>query len=156
MTFIKKDPSYLLEEIINTKQTEDIINIIKSFKTSDNSINTTIYAINSETNHKYNSNSYYLQSYSCKKILENRTFINTLENLRLTGDIYDINKWFDDITGKENSYKELISLLNIVHDLEIEYVNKKYFKSLTLSKIKDNVNKIMRIVETFNNNVNFR
>jgi hypothetical protein len=156
MTFIKKHPSYLLEEIINTKQTEDIINIIKSFKTSDNSINTTIYAINSETNHKYNSNSYYLQSYSCKKILENRTFINTLENLRLTGDIYDINKWFDDITGKENSYKELISLLNIVHDLEIEYVNKKYFKSLTLSKIKDNVNKIMRIVETFNNNVNFR
>jgi hypothetical protein len=156
LSFIKKDPSYLLEEIINTKQTEDIINIIKGFNVEDIEINNTIYAINSETNHKYNSQSYYLQSYSCKKILENRTFINTLENLRLTGDIYDIDKWFDNITGVSNSYKELIILLNKVHDLELEYTKRKYFKSLVLNKIKDTVNKIMRIVETFNNNVNYR
>jgi hypothetical protein len=156
LSFIKKDPSYLLEEIINTKQTEDIINIIKGFNVEDIEINNTIYAINSETNHKYNSQSYYLQSYSCKKILQNRTFINTLENLRLTGDIYDIDKWFDNITGVSNSYKELIILLNKVHDLELEYTKRKYFKSLVLNKIKDTVNKIMRIVETFNNNVNYR
>ena len=32
LSFIRKDTSYILEEIINTKQTEEIIDIIKSFK----------------------------------------------------------------------------------------------------------------------------
>ena len=101
INFIKKDPSYMLEEIINTKQTEEIIDIIKSFDENNRDISNTIYAINNETDHKYNSNSYYLESYFCRQILENRTFINTLANLRLTGDVYNITKWFDDIIGKE-------------------------------------------------------
>ena len=156
LSFIRKDKSYLLEEIINTKQTEDIINIIKKFDSTNKSISNTIYAINSETASKYNSNSYYLEGYVCKKILTNKTFINTLETLRLNGEVYDISKWFDDITGKQGEYKELINLLNEVYDLEIEYSNRKYFKIFTLNKIKDASNKIMRIVDTFNNNVNFR
>lgn len=156
LSFLKKDPSYLLEEIINTKQTEDVINIIKGFNQHDSTLSNTIYAINSETSNSYNSNSYYLEGYVCKKILENRTFIKTLETLRLTGDIYDINKWFDDIIGKEGSYKELISLLNETYNLEIEYSKRKFFKSTTLGKIKDTSRKIMRLVETFNNNVNYR
>lgn len=156
LSFIKKDPSFMLEEIINTKQTEDIINIIKSFDQNNPAISNTIYAINSETAHQYNSNSYYLEGYICKKILNNKTFIKTLENLRLTGDIYDINKWFDDIIGKDGSYKELISLLNETYNLEIEYSARKFFKSITLVKIKDTSRKIMHIVETFNNNVNYR
>ena len=156
LTFIKKNPSYMLEEIINTKQTEEIIDIIKSFDNSNRDISNTIYAINNETDHKYNSNSYYIESYSCKQILENRTFINTLANLRLNGDVYDIDKWFDDIVGHEGSYKELIKLLNEIYELEIEYSKKKLFKSITLGKIRDTSRKIMRIVETFNNNVNYR
>ena len=156
LSFIKKDPSYLLEEIINTKQTEDIINIIKDFNSPDSEISNTIYAINSETSNKYNSNSYYLEGYICKKILNNKTFIKTLENLRLVGEIYDISTWFDNIIGEENSYKELIKLLNEVSDLELEYSKKKYFKSITLGKIKDTSTKIIRIVEKFNNNVNYR
>ncbi len=156
LSFIRKDKSYLLEEIINTKQTEDIINIIKKFDSTNKSISNTIYAINSETASKYNSNSYYLEGYVCKKILTNKTFIKTLETLRLNGEVYDISKWFDDITGKQGEYKELINLLNEVYDLEIEYSNRKYFKIFTLNKIKDASNKIMRIVDTFNNNVNFR
>lgn len=156
LSFVKKDPSFMLEEIINTKQTEDIINIIKTFDPDNRSISNTIYAINSETRHKYNSNSYYLQSYICKEILNNRTFISTLENLRITGDIYDISKWFDDIVGKDGKYKELITLLNDVYNLEIEYSNKKYFKSFTLGKIKDASRSIMRIIDEYNNNVNFR
>ena len=100
MAFIKKDDSYILEEIINTKQTEDIINIMKKFNPNDTTIQNTIYAINAETNHKYNSDSYYLQSYICKEILSNRTFLPTLENLRINGEIYDIPNWFDDIMGE--------------------------------------------------------
>ena len=156
LTFVRKDPSYLLEEIINTKQTEEVINIIKSFDFENRDISNNIYAINNETDHKYNSNSYYLESYACKQILENRTFINTLANLRLVGEVFNITKWFDDITGQEGSYKELISLLNKIYDLEKEYVDRKLFKSLTLGKIRETSRKIMRIVETFNNNVNYR
>ena len=156
LSFVRKDPSYILEEIINTKQTNDIINIIKSFKPNNQEIDNTIYAINSETSNKYNSNSYYLQGYICKQILENKTFINTLENLRIAGEVYDINNWFDNIIGKEGSYKELIHLLNEIFELEIEYTKRKMFKSLLIGKIKDESLKVMRIVETFNNNVNFR
>ena len=156
LTFVRKDSSYLLEEIINTKQTEEVINIIKSFDFENRDISNTIYAINNETDHKYNSNSYYLESYACKQILENRTFINTLANLRLVGEVFNITKWFDDITGQEGSYKELISLLNKIYDLEKEYIDRKFFKSITLGKIRDTSRKIMRIVETFNNNVNYR
>ena len=156
LSFVRKDPSYLLEEIINTKQTEEVINIIKSFDFENRDISNTIYAINNETDHKYNSNSYYLESYACKQILENRTFINTLANLRLVGEVFNITKWFDDITGQEGSYKELISLLNKIYDLEKEYVDRKLFKSLTLGKIRETSRKIMKIVETFNNNVNYR
>ena len=156
LSFVRKDASYILEEIINTKQTNDIINIIKSFNPNDSEIDNTIYAINSETSHKYNSNSYYLQGYICKKILENKTFINTLENLRINGEVYDINNWFDNIIGTEGSYKEFITLLNDVFDLELEYSRRKVFKSILLGKIKDESLKIMRIIDTFNNNVNFR
>ena len=156
LTFVKKDPSYILEEIINTKQTSDIINIIKEFDPNNNSISNTIYAINSMTNHKYNSNSYYLQSYVCREMLTNRTFISTLENLRINGEIYDIEKWFDDIIGEDGTYKELIKSLHEVYDLEVEYTKRKLFKSIIIGKIKDISRKIMRIVEKFNNNVNFR
>ena len=152
LTFIKKEDSYILEEIINTKQTNDIINIIKSF---DND-NSTIYAINSETENKYNSNSYYLQSYITKEILNNRTFISTLENLRLNGEIEEIENWFDNIIGKDNSYKTFIKELNEIHELEIEYSKKKIFKVFTLNKIKDKSNSIMRMVNKFNSSVNFK
>ena len=152
LTFIKKEDSYILEEIINTKQTNDIINIIKTF---DND-NSTIYAINSETENKYNSNSYYLQSYITKEILNNRTFISTLENLRLNGEIEEIENWFDNIIGKDNSYKTCIKELNEIHELEIEYSKKKIFKVFTLNKIKDKSNSIMRMVNKFNNSVNFK
>ena len=152
LDFIKKHESYLLEEIINTKQTEDIINIIKEFDPNDS----TIYAINSETEHKYNSNAYYLQSYVCKEILNNRTFISTLENLRINGEVYDVNDWFDNIIGTKGKYKELNKLLNEVHDLEMSLLDKKMFKKFTINKIREKSRDIMRIVEDFNNNVNFK
>lgn len=156
LRFIKKDKSYMLEEIINTKQTEDIINIIKGFDKNNSEFGNMIYAINSETSHKYNSNSYYLESHICREILDNRTFINTLASLRLNGEVYNIGKWFDDITGRDGSYSELISLLEEIYNLELEYANKKIFKGIILSKIREKSRTIMNIVKTFDNNVNFR
>ena len=156
LSFVRKDPSYMLEEIINTEQTSEIINIIKGFDQNNPNIANTIYAINSETGHKYNSNSYFLEGYVCKQILENKTFIRTLETLRINGEVYDISKWFDNITGEEGSYKELIRLLNDIYNLELQYANKKYFKTFILNKIKDVSRSIMRIVDKFNNNVVYR
>lgn len=156
LSFIKKHESYMLEEIINTKQTEEIINIIKEFDPNNSSISNTIYAINSETKHKYSSDAYYLQSYVCKEILNNRTFISTLANLRINGEIYDINNWFDNIVGEKGKYKELNKLLNEVYDLEMKLVEKKILKSFTINKIRRVSTEIMLIVKEFNNNVNFR
>ena len=156
LSFVKKDPSYMLEEIINTKQTEEIINIMKSFDARNQDISNMIYALNSETSHKYSSNSYYLEGTICKQILENRTFIHTLANLRINGEVYNISKWFDDITGEEGSYKDLIYLLNEIYDLELEYSKKKLLKGFILNKIRDACRNVMRIVEKFDRNVNFR
>lgn len=156
LSFVRKDNSYMLEEIINTKQTEDVINIIKSFKPNNKELDNTIYAINSETAHKYNSNSYYLEGYICKTIMQNKTFINTLETLRINGEVFEINSWFDHITGINGSYKNMIDILIDIYNLELEYANKKLFKSITLGKIKDKTIEIMRIIDKFNNNVNFK
>lgn len=156
LEFVKKDTSYLLEEIINTKQTEEIINIIKSFDMNSGDMSNLIYALNHETGHKYSSNSYYLEGSICKQILENRTFIHTLANLRINGEVYDIHKWFDNITGEDGSYKELIHLLNEIYQLELEYAKKKMFRGFTLNKIRDTSRNVVRIVEKFDRNVNFR
>ena len=156
LKFVRKQNSYILEEIINTKQTSDIINIIKSIKSEDRDIQNTIYAINSETESTYLSDSYYLQSYICKEILNNRTFITTLEKLRITGEVYDIEKWFDDITGEEKSYRLLNQLLEEVYRLEEKYTNQKLGRGFTLRKIRTTSQKILRIVKQFDNNVNFR
>ena len=138
LNFIRKDDSYILDEI------------------TDSSLQNTIYAINAETNHKYSSDSYYLQSYICKEILNNRTFISTLENLRINGEIYDIKNWFDDIMGEKGKYDELVKKLKEVYDLEVKYISKKIWKSITRNKIRETSREIMRLIERFNQNVNFR
>lgn len=156
LSFIKKDPSFMLEEIINTKQTEEIINIIKSFDLTNTTIANTIYAINSETAHQYNSHSYYLEGYICKEILNNKTFIRTLENLRLKGEVYDIEDWFDAITDQKGSYEKLITLLHKIYQLELAYSNKKLFKRRLIYRIKSASNEVCEIIERFNTNVNYR
>lgn len=155
LQFLKKQNSYLLEEIINTKQTSDILNIIKNMKSESTEIMNTIYAINAETSAEYFSDSYVLGSYVCKTIVNNRTFISTLENLRIVGEVYDIEKWFDDITGERDSYKRLNDLLVKLDQLERKYAGQKLLKKLTLSKIRETANQILKITEKFNQNVNF-
>ena len=76
LTPLKKDSSYILEEILNTNQTEQMINIIKEYHDPNHpEINNTIYAINNETSTTYTSKSYYLENILFQKILENKTFL---------------------------------------------------------------------------------
>lgn len=153
LLYKEKNNSYVLEEIINTKQTEEIIDIIKSFNSP--LVNDTIYAINNETDNNYNSKSYYLESSICQKILKNRTFISTLENLRITGNIDDIEDWFDNITGIKNSYQSLINNLKKIIDLESEYLKVKFFKNIKLNQIKKLSQKTLYIIDTFTKNTKY-
>ena len=73
-----KSDEIILEEVINTKQTELIVDIIKNFSnyTIDNSIvNSTLYSIYHSIDSNYHSNSYLLESTVCSKLLENKTFL---------------------------------------------------------------------------------
>ena len=153
---IGKTNEYILEEIINTKQTEEIINIILKFSeqsVSDIEISNMLQSIKREINSdNYRSEAYQYESLICKDMLNNKTFYVTLEKLRFDGKIDDIIYWFDNIVGREGSYKELNNLLYVIHNLEIDYSKKKLFKKNILRKIKSNTNRINDIVTDFNNN----
>ena len=154
---LSKKNTYLLEEILNTIQTEEVINIIKQHTDSSNEeIANSIRAINQETGSHYRSKSYYLETVLFQHVLKNRTFTSTLNNLRLSGDIEDIESWFDHITGISHSYANLNQYLVDIMNLEMEYSKKKYFKGITLSKIKNLLDKCFSIIDTFNENCHFK
>lgn len=154
---LSKKNTYLLEEILNTIQTEEVINIIKNHQdTTNEEIATSIRAINQETGSYYRSKSYYLETVLFQHVLKNRTFTSTLNNLRLSGDIDDIESWFDHITGIPNSYANLNQYLVDIMDLELEYQKKKYFKGMVLSKIKNLLYQCFSIIDTFNDNCHFK
>ena len=154
---LSKKNTYLLEEILNTIQTEEVINIIKNHQdTTNEEIATSIRAINQETGSYYRSKSYYLETVLFKHVLKNRTFTSTLNNLRLSGDIDDIESWFDHITGIPNSYANLNQYLVDIMNLELEYQKKKYFKGMVLSKIKNLLHQCFSIIDTFNDNCHFK
>lgn len=154
---LSKKNTYLLEEILNTIQTEEVINIIKNHQdTTNEEIATSIRAINQETGSYYRSKSYYLETVLFQHVLKNRTFTSTLNNLRLSGDIDDIESWFDHITGIPNSYANLNQYLVDIMNLELEYQKKKYFKGMVLSKIKNLLYQCFSIIDTFNDNCHFK
>ena len=153
---VSKLPSYVLEEVINTKQTTMIIDIIKSYKGGIDFINNTIYAINGETANTYESKAYLLETKVLEGLINNKTFIYTLEDLRLNGQIDDIESWFNNITGIRNSYNELIKDLNKLMELELKYAKTKYFKGRITSKMKSVIRDINYVVTVFNDNCNYR
>lgn len=159
LKMIKKEDSYILEEVLNTNQTEEIINIIHSFKKykfEDKKVNTSLFILDNHIDNKFKSDAYYLENFLSKEILNNRTFISTLSQLRIKGVIDDIEYWFDNITGIKDSYKELISNLIKANNL----VRKKHYlpfsKKRSLNKLKEIYKDISKIINIFNNNCNFK
>ncbi len=154
-----KDDAYILEEIINTKQTEEIVNIINSFNNyniNDQEIVNTLYSVNNSINKSYNSGAYYLQATICKELMNNKTLISVLSNNRFNGNIDDIPYFFDNITGIDNSYNKLISILQETIKEESEYAKTKWFKSIKLSKIRSLYKDAKNIIDTFNANYHFK
>lgn len=154
-----KDDAYILEEIINTKQTEEIIDIINSLNNYDINnikIKNTLHNIKYFINDKYKSNAYALQSEVCKTLLSNNTLISVLSNIRFKGNIEDITYFFDNITGIDNSYNELIKILNDTVKLEEEYDKTKLFKNSKIKKIRMLYRRAQEIIDTFNRNYHFK
>jgi len=159
LKFIKKSEEIILEEVINTKQTEEIVDIIKSFSNyqiNNTVVTNTLYSIYHEIDSNYRSNSYLLESLVCRKLLDNRTFLSTFEALRFEGRIEDIHKFFDDIVGKNGSLLELSLLLMESLELQKTLPNKKWFKKRVITRIKDINIKAMKIVEVFNINTVYK
>ena len=148
-----KMPTYILEEIINTKQTELIIDNIKNLKCGVNEeINNTIYNINKETKKNYESMAYALETNILKELLSNNTFIYTLENLRIEGNIEDIEGWFDNITNMKNSYNTLNNKLYKIMTIEENYESTRFLKKRKIEQIKSLIKDINYIIKIFNEN----
>lgn len=156
---IRKEESSIVEEIINTKQTELIIDIIHSFyqyEFTDPAITNALYSIHSSIDRHYQSNAYLLQSLVCRSLMENKTFISTLENLRFQGNVEEIPTWFNHMTGIPNSFQKLVHLLNETLKLQMDLDKKKGIRFLKIGKIRSLNQEAMNIVEKFNQNCNYR
>ncbi len=159
LNFIKKTDEITLEEVINTKQTESIIDIIKDFnnyKINNTVVNNTLYSINHSVQSGYKSNSYLLESIVCKKLVENKTFMSTFEKLRFDGYIEDLNNWFDTITGEVNSFQKLSKLLSKILDLNIKLSNSIWFRKSKINKLRSLTSEALEIVDKFNNNTIYK
>ena len=151
----EKTKDITLEEIINTKQTEDIIEIIRSFskyQVYNEEFNNTFYNLKHSIEGEYTSNAYYLQSFICKELMNNKTFIPTIENLRFNGNVDDIAGWFDNVTGNEGSYQKLTLLLEEILEDEKKLIKAKWFKKLKISKIREKMRQVMDIIKEYENN----
>lgn len=155
----EKSKDLTLEEIINVKQTEDIINVLRSFanyEITNEEFNNAFYSIKQSINGEYTSNAYYLQSFICKELMKNKTFIPTIENLRLNGNVDDIASWFDNVTGEEGSYGKLTSLLQKILEEEEKLEKTKLFKKQKINKIRSQMNLVMEIIQTYESNCIFK
>lgn len=159
LDFIKKEKAYILEEVLNTKQTEEIIDIIHGFKKNtfkNPKINTAIYILDNHINKSYVSESYQIENLFLKQLINNKTFISTLSNLRLKGEINHIADWFDDITGIKNSYNELIDILYELSNIELKNHKFKFMEKRWKNNISNLYQKELEIINVFNKNCNFK
>ncbi len=152
---INSDQNRIFEELINTKQTESIIDIIKSFanlEIADEEIMTSLNYIESQIQGAYVSSAYMLQSTVCRPLIENRSFMPTIERLRYDGYIEDIPKWFDEVTGEKGSFDKLSKILDKSMKLETEFYKARFFKNMKISKIKSLINQMNEIITLYDQN----
>lgn len=159
LSFLKKGEENILEEVINTKQTESIIDIIRSFSNyqiNNSTVQSTLYAIYHAIDSNYRSNSYFLESFVCQRLLQNKTFLSTMETLRFEGELQEIHSFFDSIVGKDGALLVLSRYLGESLEGQKELANTKWFKKNKINKIRDINQKAMAIVEEFDRNTVYK
>lgn len=159
LKFIKKSEENILEEVINTKQTESIIDIIRSFSNyqiHNTIVQNTLYSIYHSTNSNYRSNSYLLEVSVCRQLLNNKTFLSTMETLRFEGQLDDIHHFFDLIVGKEGALLALSRYLNQSLEGQKQLATTKWFRKAKIRKIRDINQKALAIVQEFDQNTIYK
>ncbi len=160
LNFLYRSKELALEEVINTSQTEEIINIINSFDYNDvdnSEFSNFLYALKHEIKKdKYQSLAYHFESQITEVLINNKTFTPTVNSLRYKGFIEDIPNMFDNVIGRKGSYKTLNNLLEEVSSLIIKYSKAKFFKRFILNKLFDRTQKIKLLIEEYDNNSIFR
>lgn len=155
-----KTKDIALEEVINTTQTEAIINIINSFNDytiNNEEIKNTLYSIKQEVSAEgYQSNAYFFQSYICKELLSNKTFMPTIEYLRYKGDVDGIEQWFDEIVDIPKSYQKLVSLLDEILKEEETLDKNALFAKYKMNNIIAKSREVLEIIQTFDSNCIFK
>ena len=160
LNIIKKSDEVALEELLNTKDTEDVINIINSFgkyRIENQEFANMLYAIKIEIGSNYYiSNAYFLQKKICEDLINNKTFTPTINNLRIKGLIEDIPSLFDNVIGIKGSYQKLNKLLSDMHILILKYNSKKFFKERLLNKIISKKNEVKELIQEYENKCIFK
>lgn len=159
LTFIKKGGENIIEEVINTKQTEGIIDIIRDFSNyqiDNTTVCNTLYSIYHAIDVNYHSNSYFLESTVCQRLLQNKTFLSTIEALRFEGQLEDIHHFFDSIVGKDGSLLALSKYLEQSLKWQSELTHTKWFRKNKINKIRDVTQKALVIVEEFDKNTIYK
>ena len=156
---VSKSNEIALEEVLNTSQAEEIMNILNSFgnfKIDNYELESMLHALKNEIGTSYKSDAYQYQKYVCDELINNKTFTPTISNLRFKGFIEDIPNLFDDVIGKENSYKKLNSLLTEIHELVVKYSNAHLFKNRILSKIRSKSNDVIELIREYDKKTIFK
>lgn len=155
-----KSKDIALEEVINTTQTEAIINIINSFNNyniNNEEIKNALYSIKQEVSAEgYKSNAYFFQAYICKELLSNKTFLPTIEYLRYNGNVEGIEQWFDDIVNVPKSYQKLITLLDGILKDEDALGKNPIFPKYKMNNIIAKSKEVLEIIQTFDKNCIFK
>ena len=153
LNYLRKTKELALEEIINTYQSADIIDIIKSFnnyKVDNTEFNNALYVINKELgDKKFESSAYTFDQIITKELINNKTFTPTLCNLRLKGLIDDIPYLFDNVLGRDGEYKRLNELLTSMQELEVKYSKSTILKNKYLNDLKRTCNSIIDLIEEY-------
>ena len=160
LSFIEKSKETVLEELLNTSQTEELLGIIKSFSNyhiENSELSNTLYNLNKELgSDEYTSEAYLYQKNICKILIENKTFTPTMNNLRFKGMITDIPSLFDNVIGEEGSYDKLNEMLSNMHSLIVKYSESRFFKNKYLTKIKSISKDIIRLIDDYDKKCIFK
>ena len=160
LEFVSKSDEVALEEILNTMQTEEIINIINSFgkKQIDNyEFSSMLYSLkNAIVKEEFKSTAYRYDSYLTNELVKNKTFTPTINNLRLNGNVDDIPYLFDNVLGRDGEYERLNKLLTIIHKKEVEYSKRTLFRNMLLNDIKKDSMKVLNLIREYDNKCIFK
>jgi hypothetical protein len=80
----------------------------------------------------------------------------TLSKLRIKGAIEDIEYWFDNITGIKGSYKNLVDIIVELTNIKNKEPKWIFGKNKWKRKINELYKNALSIINTFNNNCNYK